>query len=90
VKAGWLSQRAPGDGAVLLREFPTKIVRIACLRCDRAGQYRLAGLVERFGPAAGLPDVLWTLSADCPRLGVGQFGDPCGAHYPDLNRPRSG
>jgi len=49
-----------------------------------AGRYRLAALIERFGPAAGLPDVLTTLSADCPRRGIGQFGGPCGTQYPDL------
>ena len=29
-----------------------------CQRCDRAGSYRLDGLLARFGPNAALPDVL--------------------------------
>jgi len=28
------------------------VVRFTCRRRDRAGRYRLAGLIERYGPAA--------------------------------------
>lgn len=75
----WLPQRPPGSGAVLLRDHPGELVELECPRCGRAGRYRRAGLMQRFGPAAGMPDVLATLSGDCPRRGVGQYGDPCGA-----------
>jgi hypothetical protein len=81
----WLEQRQPGCGAVLLRDYSAgEVVRVTCRRCDRAGRYRLAGLVERFGPAAGLPDVLEALAADCPQRDVNRFGDPCGALFADL------
>jgi hypothetical protein len=36
-----------------LGEFPLDVVRIECERCGRAGRYRLAGLIERFGPRRG-------------------------------------
>jgi hypothetical protein len=49
------------------------VVRVASTRCDRAGRYRLAGLIDRFGPAA-----------DCPRWGINRYGDPCGVYYPGL------
>jgi hypothetical protein len=85
MKPGWLQQHEPGGGAVLLRAWPAgDVVRVACSRCDRAGRYRLATPIERFGPAASLPEVLFHVSRDCPRGGIGQFGDPCGAYYPDL------
>jgi hypothetical protein len=85
MKPGWLEQRKRGDGAGLLCDWPAgEVVRVACNRCARAERYRLAGLIERFGPAAGGPDVLAALSADCPRRGVGQYGDPCGVYYPDF------
>jgi hypothetical protein len=29
-------------------------------------RYRLAALTERFGPAAGLPNVFVVLTTDCP------------------------
>jgi hypothetical protein len=81
----WLEQRLPSPGVILLRDYPAgEVVRVTCRRCDRAGQYRLAGLVERFGPAAGLPDVLEALAADCPQRDVNRFGDPCGAWFADL------
>jgi hypothetical protein len=75
----------PGEGASLLRDWPAgEVVRVACTRCDRAGRYRLAGMLDRFDPAAGGPDVLAALSADCPRRGINRYGDPCGVYYPDL------
>jgi hypothetical protein len=80
----WLEQRQPGDSAVLLQNYPVPVVRIDCRRCDRAGGYRRAILVERFGPAASLPDVLGALFADCPRRRVGQLGGLCGAGFTDL------
>jgi hypothetical protein len=43
-------------------------------------------LLERFGPAAGMPDVLAVLAADCPRRGAGRFSDTCGARFIDLGR----
>jgi hypothetical protein len=50
----------------------------------RAGWYTLAALVQCFGPAAGLPEVLAALSADCPRRQDWRFHGPCGAGFPDL------
>jgi len=85
-RPGWLVQRQPGTGAVLLQDHPGELVRILCDRCDRAGQYRREALIDRFGPAAGLPDVLWTLSATCPRRG--SISEPCGARYVGLMKPR--
>jgi hypothetical protein len=64
-----------------LGEFPLDVVRIECERCGRAGRYRLAGLIERFGPDAALPDVLIAL-ATCDRRR--DFSKPCGARFTDL------
>lgn len=69
-------------GALTVATFPLDPVRIACARCSRAGQYRRATLLERFGPEAPMPDVLGQLAA-CSRRG--DASDPCGAHYPDLS-----
>jgi hypothetical protein len=43
------------------------LIRIKCDHCDRTAQYQRADLAERSGPAAGLPDVLDLLAADCRR-----------------------
>jgi hypothetical protein len=80
----WLKQCQPGGDAVLLGDYPDKVVRIDCGYCDRTGRYGLAGLVRRYGPAAGLPDVLKALSADCPRRQDWPIHGPCGACFPDL------
>jgi hypothetical protein len=37
-------------GAWTLGEFPLPLVRVSCARCGRAGQYRKATLLQRYGP----------------------------------------
>lgn len=76
-----MPQRPHGTGAMLLQDMPGELVRIQCDACGRWGQYAYARLVERFGPAAGLPDVLSALAGGCPRRGAGQYSDPCGARF---------
>jgi hypothetical protein len=89
MKSGWLRQEEGNRCAVLLRDWPAgDVVRVACSSCGRAERYRLAALIERFGPAANLPEVLFHVSRDCPRGGIGQLGDACGSYYPDLKRVR--
>jgi hypothetical protein len=80
----WLKQCQPGGDAVLLLDYPDRVVRIECRYCERTGRHGLARLVRRFGPEAGLPDVLKALSADCPRRQDRRFNGPCGAGFPDL------
>jgi hypothetical protein len=72
-----------GKGALTLADYPGEVVRLACDRCDRRGQYRRSTLVTLFGADASLPDVLNDL-ARCPN--AKNASDPCGAHYPDLAR----
>jgi hypothetical protein len=81
----WLPQRQSGPDVILLRDYPAgEVVRITCRYCPRAGRYRLARLIERFGPAAALPEVLAALSADYPRRQDWRINGPCGAGFPDL------
>jgi hypothetical protein len=35
--------------SVLLRHYPFDMVRLACTRCERRGQYRKSTLLARFG-----------------------------------------
>jgi hypothetical protein len=84
----WLEQRRPGDSAELLQDYPGKLVHIDCRHCDRTGRYGLAGLVRLYGPAAALPEVLATLSADCPRQQDWRTAGPCGAGFPGWCRGR--
>jgi hypothetical protein len=70
-----------GRGAWTVATYPHDLVRLACGRCERQGQYRRAALVQRFGANASVPDVLHRI-AQCPR--VGNASDPCGVCYPDL------
>jgi hypothetical protein len=55
---------------------------------DQTGRYGLAGLVRRYGPAAGLSEVLAVLSADCPRREDWRSTEPCGACFSDLVQGR--
>ncbi len=73
-----------------LSEYPYVIVRIACTRCPRKGQYRLVRLAERFGADARLTDVLSKLSASCPHADTARHQsvhDRWGAVFPDLVKP---
>lgn len=71
----------PTSRPVTVARFPFDPVRLACDKCGRAGQYRRATLLERFGPHASMPDVLVALAA-CPRHA--DASDPCGVIYRDL------
>jgi hypothetical protein len=39
---------------------------IACSKCDRAGQYAVATLAERYSPQFAVADLLRLLSVGCP------------------------
>jgi hypothetical protein len=74
----------PQSGALQLKDYPTDMVRLACTRCPRKGQYRKAALMVRYGKDITLPN-LRTLLAQCER--EGKVGDACGVYYVDL-KPR--
>jgi hypothetical protein len=75
--------------ALTLADYPGKLVRIACRRCDRRGRYWRTTLIAIYGAEAPLPSVLAFLAHDCPkRRGIGN--DACGAYYPDLAERPSG
>ena len=40
-----------------LRDYPDEIVRLACEKCGRRGQYWKPSLITRFGPDMGLPEL---------------------------------
>ncbi len=71
----------PNRGALTIKTYPRDLVRLACPKCGRSGQYRRQTLLARYGAAALMPDVL-TCLANCPRRG--NYSDPCQAVYPDL------
>jgi hypothetical protein len=68
-------------GAWTLGEWPLPLVRISCAKCDRAGQYHRAKLIDRFGPDMAMPDLLPEL-AQCSRRG--NWSDPCLVIFRDL------
>jgi hypothetical protein len=61
-------------GAWPLGDWPLLLVRIACAKCERAGQYHTASLVERYGPGMAMPNPRHEL-ARCPRRT--NRSDPC-------------
>jgi hypothetical protein len=71
----------PRYGAHILSDYdPNRMVRVACEKCGRAGQFRASTLMDRYGRDAVLPDVLRKI-AECPR--AANMSDPCGAIYLD-------
>ena len=65
----------------MLHQYPTALVKVACKKCARQGQYRKGDLILRYGASTVLPDVLAEI-AKCDRHG--KYADWCGAYYAEL------
>ncbi len=74
------------SGSILLSDIAAQatILRVACSRCERAGQYPLTGLVARYGAHCSVPELLRRLSADCPQRQAESLYSHCGVNCPDL------
>jgi hypothetical protein len=70
-------------GALTLATYPFDEVRICCKPCGREGRYRRGRLIARFGADMSMPEVLDTITADCPRKRP-FAAERCRAIYPDL------
>lgn len=66
--------------ARLLHTYPTRMVHIACSKCERKGQYLKGDLIVKYGSSAELPAMLQDI-AKCDRLKTFQG---CGAYYVEL------
>ena len=69
-------------GSLTLADHPGDIVRLACERCGRTGQYRKATLIERYGADVRLPDLRDEI-AQCERRHT--LGNACRVHYEGLS-----
>ena len=69
------------NGSLQLREYPADMVRLLCEKCGRAGQYRKANLIARYGADIRLPDLREEI-AKCERHG--KMHDACMVRYVDL------
>lgn len=65
-------------GSLTLTEYPGAIVRLACEKCGRAGQFRKQTLIDHFGSDIRLPDLRVEI-AQCERRD--QMHNMCGVHY---------
>ena len=66
------------SGSLTLRDYPGDVVRLACGKCGRKGQYRKDTLIARYGADVAPPDLRY-LIAQCERRDDMQ--NPCGVHY---------
>jgi hypothetical protein len=66
------------NGSLQLREYPADLVRLSCEKCGRAGQYRKANLIARYGADIRLPDLREEI-AQCERHG--KMYDACMVRY---------
>ena len=67
-----------------LADYPFDMVRLACVKCPRTGQYRKATLIERYGPDQNMVDLRLILAADCPKAVANKLADFCGVIYADM------
>lgn len=75
------------SGAVRLGELRGKVrvLKVACSKCGRTGQYRLSGLIERYGETMRLPDFAAVLASDCPNRQKLTY-DRCDVSFPNLRQ----
>ena len=76
------------SGSITLAQVAerTAVLAVACSRCDRAGQYSLTTLIERYGAREPIPLLLQILSSDCPKRQQSIHAyDLCGMHCPELS-----
>lgn len=69
-------------GSLSPTTYPTGAITIRCDRCSRMGRYKRQTLIERYGHAVSMPDVLNEITA-CERnqhLSV----DRCKAYFEEL------
>ena len=68
------------NGSYSLAETATRrgMLGLTCSACGRRGQYRIEGLLERYGPDIALPDLRHELT-QCRRRG--SMSEPCQAEY---------
>ena len=73
-------------GAILLGDVAAKTdtLHVGCKRCNRAGKYKVATLIERHGRSFPIPVLLDELSADCPKRESVTIYDMCGIFCPGL------
>jgi hypothetical protein len=81
-----MSQTLPRErraGAITFSDLQGRmeVLRVACSKCERMGQYSVVRLIERYGAGTGLPDAI---TADCPLRAQVGIWNQCGAHFPDL------
>jgi hypothetical protein len=76
----------PRDGAIIFGDLIGKLdmVRIECGKCGRAGRYRLADLIVRYGRDAKIFAFTDDVTAHCTRRHARTDSNPCGAICPDL------
>src|SRR5262245_54761162 len=74
------------DGAIIFSDLIGKldVVKVACGKCGRVGQYSLARLIERHGRDGNVADLIDAVAADCPKRKAANFSDRCDARCPDL------
>jgi hypothetical protein len=58
----------------------TDALAIACSKCDRAGQFAMAALTERYSPQFAVADLLRLLSVGCPMRQSTSTCAVCGIH----------
>jgi hypothetical protein len=63
-----------------LGNYPLPMVRLACSKCERRGQYQTAKLIERFGPELMMCSLAFHLFECAKRK---NYSDYCGFYFPE-------
>ena len=69
-------------GSLLPATYPADVITIRCDRCSRVGRYKRGTLIERYGHASAMPDVLNEITG-CKR-NARLSTDRCKAYFEEL------
>ena len=61
-----------------LADYPFDMIRLACEKRPRKGQYLKSSLMRRFGPDQNMVALRLILAADCPKVIANKTADLCG------------
>ena len=74
-----------------LRDYPYATLEVVCRKCERAGRYKIAGLIEKHGPDMTFLDLRKVFTSTCSRSNdVNRLNEVCGVSFPDMVRWKLG
>lgn len=81
----------PDNKPSRLKDYPFQTVEVVCRKCERAGRYKIAGLIEKHGPDMTFLELRKVFTSTCSKTNdVTRLNEVCGVSFPDMVRWKLG